>query len=136
MEETIIYIIIALVALGIAYLWHDAHIKSEDIRAQRDLAKSGYYSALGKQGAEKRWGKPKEEEEEAEELGPWVDEMLALVGMTTDVLFDEEMPPILKKALPVIKGFIETSGGIEKILGRFQTEQGGPGSGEYGGNII
>ena len=138
MEETILYIILALVALGIAYLWRDAHVQSEEIRAQRDLAKSGYYSQLGKRGADIRWGKKEEiGEEETAELGPWVEDMLSLVGMTTDVLFEEEMPPMLRKALPAIKGFLETSGGIEKIMGRFQSGEqqlGAPGT--DGGVII
>jgi len=138
MEETILYIIFALVTLGIAYLWRDAHIRSEEIRAEKEFVKSGHFSQLGKRGAEIRWGKPKEqEEEEAEELGPWVEDMLSLVGMTTDVLFEDEMPPMLRKALPAIKGFLETSGGIEKIIGRFSAGEGGLGApGTDGGAII
>ena len=138
MDETLLVVLLCVFGVIIALIFRDMMIRNSEIRAEERLAKTGYYTQLGKRGADIRWGKKDETEgEETAELGPWVDDMLSLVGMTTDVLFEEEMPPMLRKALPAIKGFLETSGGIEKIMGRFQSGEGQLGApGTDGGVII
>ena len=59
------------------------------------------------------------EENQTSDLGSWVPELLSSFGVSSDILFSDEMPPELKKLLPLAKGFIE-SGGVQKLLAGVQ----------------
>ena len=70
----------------------------------------------------------------AGEVPDWLYDVLDQFGVSEDILDSEEMPPELKKLLPLAKGFIE-SGGLQKVLGvsgSSENSPAGPGSGEGG----
>lgn len=50
------------------------------------------------------------------EVPEWLYEVLDQFGVSEDILDQDEMPPELKRLLPLAKGFIE-SGGLQKLLG-------------------
>jgi len=54
-------------------------------------------------------------EREEPDLGPWVAELLGAVGVSPEVLFQEEMPAEFQKLVPVVKGFID-GGGLQKLM--------------------
>jgi hypothetical protein len=57
------------------------------------------------------------------EIAPWVPELLQSFGISPETIFEDEIPPELAKFLPLIKGFVEQSGGMAGLLKKF-----GPGT--------
>ena len=53
------------------------------------------------------------------ELGAWVPELLSQFGIDPETLFEDEMPAELSRFLPMIKGFLDHSGGIQGLAQKF-----------------
>lgn len=51
------------------------------------------------------------------DLAPWVAELITSLGLSPDLLFQEEIPPELIKILPAVQAFVK-NGGVTKLLGQ------------------
>jgi hypothetical protein len=88
----------------------------------QDLAEKRRISLERSKAARARY-----DQEQGPDYAPWVGELLSGLGVSPEVLFQEEMPPELVKLMPAIQAFLK-SGGLQKLIGQLgqqQQEQGG-----------
>jgi len=57
------------------------------------------------------------------DVGDWVPDLLDSLGLDPNVIFEEEMPEDLEQFLPAIKGFLDSSGGIEGVAAKILKPQ-------------
>ena len=65
-----------------------------------------------------------EQEVTSSDFAPWVGELLGTLGISPEILLEDQMPPELQKMMPFVKSFI-SSGGLQKILGSIQPGEAG-----------
>lgn len=59
--------------------------------------------------------KARYEQVQGDDVAPWVGELLSSLGVSPEVLFQDEMPPELVKLMPAIQAFLK-SGGLQKLI--------------------
>lgn len=121
--EFVLGLLIIIMISFLIWSW----IKMKTRIAEIKLAEEIKVSQEKRRIAGLRYKQSRNEENAASDLGSWVPELLQTFGISSDILFSEEMPSELKKLLPLVKGFVD-SGGVQKLLAGAQ--QPGPGDRE------
>jgi hypothetical protein len=103
--EFVCVMTVILVSGGLIFVW----MSTKTALISQDLAEKRRISAERSKAAKARY------EQDNDEIAPWASELLSTLGVSPEVLFEDEMPAELKAFMPAIKGFIQ-GGGIQKIL--------------------
>ena len=108
----VLIVIAAIVALASKYLT----MKDSQARLKIDIERKK--ALVAQQAARAKLGLSRipEPQENGEDLGAWVPQLMETFGISPNVLFEDEMPEELKKLIPLAKGFLD-SGGLAKLLG-------------------
>lgn len=105
-------IMTAIIMVGVVLL---VHISSKNAIKMQELAEKQRISRERTKAAKARWEQP------ADDLAPWAAELMNTLGVSPEVLFEDEMPPELVKFMPMVKGFIQ-GGGLQKLLAGAQQQ--------------
>ena len=95
----------------------------------QDLAEKRRISLERSKAAKARY-----EQDAGPDIAPWVGELLGSLGVSPDMLFQDEMPPELVKLMPMIQSFLK-SGGLQKLIAQLGNSQGAGESQENKGYI-
>ena len=90
----------------LVFVW----MSSKNALIMQDLAEKRRISLERSKAAKARY-----EQVQGDDVAPWVGELLSGLGVSPDVLFQDEMPPELVKLMPAIQSFLK-SGGLQKLI--------------------
>jgi len=113
--EFVLGLLIIIMIGFLIYSW----IKMKTRIAEVKLAEEIKVSQEKRRIAGLKYKQSRIEESAASDLGSWVPELLQTFGISSDILFSDEMPTELKKLMPMVKGFVD-SGGVQKLLAGVQ----------------
>jgi len=114
----ILEFILALVSLALVGVLVMRYLGMKDAANRYKAQKEAKISAQNRLNAQQR-GNHSNAPSGADVLGEWVPELLDNLGLDPALLFEDEMPEELVKFLPMIKGFVEKSGGIRGLMAKF-----------------
>lgn len=110
---------------GLIFVW----MSTKNALIMQDLAEKRRISLERSKAARARY-----EQVQGDDVAPWVGELMQSLGVSPEVLFQDEMPPELVKLMPAIQAFLK-SGGLQKLIaglgGQAQASQEGGGSTGY-----
>jgi hypothetical protein len=116
MFEFICVMTCILVTGGIVFVW----MSTKQALIMQDLAEKRRISLERSKAARARYEQP-----DSADIAPWAGELLNVIGISPEALFENEMPPEVAKLLPLAKGFLQ-GGGLQKITGALQQQQNNP----------
>lgn len=116
MYEFILGLALVCVAGVLIFVW----MSTKTALIQQDLAEKRRISLERSKAAKARY-----EQVQGDDVAPWVGELLQGLGVSPDVLFQDEMPPELVRLMPAIQAFLK-SGGLQKLIAGLATGAGAP----------
>ena len=85
------------------------YISTKNVIKMEELAEKQRISRERSKAAKSRYEQPEDD------LAPWVGELVGALGISPEVLFEDEMPKELAAFMPALKGFIQ-GGGLQKLI--------------------
>jgi len=92
-------------------------MSTQNALIMQDLAEKRRISLERSKAAKARY-----EQDQGPDYAPWVGELLSSLGVSPEVLFQDEMPPELVKLMPAIQAFLK-SGGLQKLIAQVAGSQ-------------
>lgn len=122
-------LILELVLLVGGILLVNRFITLWDVRERLKLTKQQQISAEMARRARLKAAPPTQRQrderdddaDEAPQVGDWVPHLLETFGVDPDLLYEEDMPPQVKLFLPLVKGYVQSQGGLEGIVAGLKT---------------
>lgn len=113
-------IVLIIVSGLLIFVW----MSSKNALIMQDLAEKRRISLERSKAAKARY-----EVEQGPDYAPWVGELLGSLGVSPEVLFQDEIPPELARLMPAIQAFLK-NGGLQKVIGQIAGSQPASGEGE------